>query len=87
MRLINKIILLNQIILLILFAPNVVLAEQVKLSEADHVDLNCTGQIEYRLPDSTRVDCLLDDYAIEYDWATNKVYECITPALLLVSKA
>lgn len=24
--------------------------------------------IEYRLPDKTRVDCLLNDYALEVDW-------------------
>ena len=27
------------------------------------------GRIEYRLEDTTRVDCLTDDYAIEVDWA------------------
>lgn len=27
------------------------------------------GVIEHRLPDRTRVDCLLDDYAIEFDFA------------------
>ena len=27
------------------------------------------GKIEYRLPDKTRVDCLTDEYAIEFDWA------------------
>lgn len=29
----------------------------------------CTGQIEYVLPDKTRIDCLTDEYAIEYDYA------------------
>ena len=28
------------------------------------------GEIEYVLYDRTRVDCLLDDYAIEFDWGT-----------------
>ena len=28
----------------------------------------CTGVTEYRLPDRTRVDCLLEDYAVEYDF-------------------
>jgi len=39
------------------------------LKEADYVNLTCTGQIEHRLEDNTRVDCLTDEYAIEYDWA------------------
>lgn len=37
--------------------------------EADYVCKYCTGQIEYRLSDGTRVDCLTDEYAIEFDWA------------------
>ena len=27
------------------------------------------GEIEYVLPDKTRIDCLTDDYAIEFDFA------------------
>ena len=38
-------------------------------TEADYVDMTCQGEIEYVLPDKTRVDCLTDEYAIEYDWA------------------
>ena len=37
--------------------------------EADYVDAYCNGQIEYILPDKTRVDCLTDEYAIEFDFA------------------
>ena len=40
-----------------------------KLKEADYVNLHCKGNIEYKLPDKTRVDCLTDEFAIEYDWA------------------
>jgi hypothetical protein len=29
------------------------------------------GITEYRLPDGARVDCLLDDYAVEFDFAEN----------------
>lgn len=29
----------------------------------------CKGIVEYRLPDRTRVDCLLEEYAVEYDFA------------------
>jgi hypothetical protein len=39
--------------------------------EADYVDEHCPrwgGQIEYALEDRTRVDCLTDTYAIEFDW-------------------
>lgn len=39
------------------------------LKEGDYVNLYCKGIIEYQLPDRTRVDCLTDEYAIEYDWA------------------
>ena len=38
------------------------------------------GLIEYKLPDNTRVDCLLPDYAVEFDFA-NKWTECIGQAL------
>lgn len=40
-----------------------------KYKEADYVNAFCNGQIEYVLPDKTRVDCLTDEYAIEFDWA------------------
>ena len=31
----------------------------------------CKGEIEYVLPDRTRVDCLTEEYAIEFDRAKN----------------
>jgi hypothetical protein len=40
-------------------------------SEADYVNHYCQqwqGQIEYRLSDRTRVDCLTETQAIEFDW-------------------
>ena len=37
--------------------------------EGDYVKEYCKGKIEYVLPDKTRIDCLTDEYAIEYDWA------------------
>ena len=37
-------------------------------SEADYVQENCSGQIEVVLQDRTRVDCLTDTYAIEFDY-------------------
>ena len=42
---------------------------QKKYRESDYVKAYCNGAIEYRLPDKTRVDCLTDEYAIEFDWA------------------
>ncbi len=40
-----------------------------KMKEKDYVNLYCDGQTEYILPDKTRVDCLTNEYAIEFDWA------------------
>lgn len=51
--------------------------------EADYQNSWCFkmgGDIEYRLPDSTRVDCLTEDYAIEFDFA-EKWAEAIGQAL------
>lgn len=39
-----------------------------KFREKDYVEAYCKGQIEYKLKDKTRVDCLTDEYAIEFDW-------------------
>ena len=40
-----------------------------KLTEKDYVNMYCTGIKEYVLTDKTRVDCLTDEYAIEFDYA------------------
>ena len=37
--------------------------------EKDYVDKYCDGIKEYVLPDKTRVDCLTNEYAIEFDYA------------------
>jgi len=37
--------------------------------EAQYVQDTCEGVIEYRLSDRTRVDCLTDSHAIEYDFS------------------
>ena len=42
---------------------------KTKYRESDYVNAYCNGKIEYMLPDKTRIDCLTDDYAIEFDWA------------------
>lgn len=54
--------------------------ENHKYKEKHYVQAYCKGQIEYRLPDKTRVDCLTDDYAIEFDYA-NKWAESIGQSL------
>ncbi len=50
------------------------------MKEADYVQLHCDGEIEHRLRDGTRVDCLTDTHAIEYDWG-KKWAEAIGQAL------
>lgn len=50
------------------------------MKEADYVKKYCTGIIEYRLKDKTRVDCLTKEYAIEFDYA-KKWAESIGQAL------
>lgn len=40
-----------------------------KMYEKDYVDKYCDGIKEYVLPDKTRVDCLTNEYAIEFDYA------------------
>jgi len=48
--------------------------------EKDFQAAGCKGQIEYKLPDRTRVDCLTDTHAIEYDFA-NKWPEAVGQSL------
>lgn len=45
----------------------------------------CNGVMEYRLDDGSRVDCLTDEYAIEYDFA-NKWAEAVGQALYYAEK-
>lgn len=40
-----------------------------KMREKDYVNMYCTGKKEYMLPDKTRVDCLTEEYAVEFDFA------------------
>jgi len=50
-------------------------------NESYHVDLWCKyGTVEYKNTDNTRVDCLTDVYAIEFDFA-NKYAEAIGQSL------
>jgi len=43
-------------------------AQEIKLNEAYYVNTHCTGKIEFVLPDKTRVDCLTNTHAVEYDY-------------------
>ena len=40
-----------------------------KRFEHEYVSQYCVGTIEFILPDRTRIDCLTDKYAIEFDFA------------------
>ena len=59
---------------------NSLLPEKEKLREADYVHAYCKGVEEYVLPDKTRVDCLTETHACEFDWA-KKWYEGFGQAL------
>lgn len=88
----KKIVLLICIILIFITIPvlcqifelnkngNNLLPNDRKLRESDYVNAYCTGEVEYKLPDKTRVDCLTDEYAMEFDWA-KKWYEGVGQAL------
>lgn len=56
-------------VLLLLLSINVHAAER----ESYYVDEWCHGKgaTEYVLPDRTRVDCLTENFAIEFDWGYN----------------
>ena len=45
------------------------LPQKNRLREADYVHAYCKGTEEYVLPDKTRVDCLTETHACEFDWA------------------
>lgn len=50
------------------------------LSEKQYVEYFCPGKVEYLLPNRSRVDCLTELHAIEFDKA-NKWYEAVGQAL------
>ena len=59
--------------------------ENHKYKEKHYVQAYCKGKIEYRLPDRTRIDCLTDEYAIEFDYG-NKWAEGIGQSLYYAKK-
>jgi hypothetical protein len=48
--------------------------------ESYYVKQNCQGVQEYVLSDNTRIDCF-SDFAEEWDYASQKWYECISQSL------
>ncbi len=58
---------------------------EIKLKEKDYVNQYCKGIKEYTLPDRTRIDCLTDEYAIEFDYA-KKWAESIGQSLYYAKK-
>ena len=55
------------------------LSAKEKHPERWYQEKYCTGIIEYVLPDRTRIDCLTERYAIEFDFGPNWA-ECIGQA-------
>jgi len=53
------------IVVLILF---IIGSSDILAAEKDYQQQYCKGQMEYVLKDRTRVDCLTEDHAIEYDF-------------------
>lgn len=49
--------------------PPMIKTKETNYKEADYVNAYCKGTIEYVLNDKTRIDCLTESYAIEFDWA------------------
>lgn len=51
-------------------AISLLLCQVAVSAESDYVEAHCTGQIEVVLPDRTRIDCLMDAHAVEYDYGS-----------------
>lgn len=49
-------------------ASNTIAGAKTLHTERYYQEQHCEGEKEYRLPDRTRVDCLTEEYAIEYDF-------------------
>ena len=68
---------------LLLFVFSLLFTLNAFANEADNVNYYCSqikGNIEYRLADKTRVDCLTEITAYEFDFA-KKFYEAIGQSL------
>ncbi len=56
------------VILFAIFVTTIVHAKH-KMPERTYQEKHCAGVMEVTLSDRTRVDCLTDEYAIEFDFA------------------
>ena len=73
---------LNIIFILLCLLPQISFAKHL-YKEVEYQTYWCNknnGKLEYKLNDNTRVDCLLPDMAVEFDFAS-KWAECIGQAL------
>lgn len=57
------------VLLVAMFATTMANAKH-KMLEHEYVSQYCVGDMEFLLRDRTRVDCLTDKYAIEFDFAS-----------------
>ena len=74
--------------IIFVFTMFVVTIAEAKQKEKYYQDMHCEelkGKTEYRLEDKTRIDCLTDTKAIEYDFAT-KWAECAGQAIYYAQK-
>ena len=60
---------LGLLVFIAIFATTMAHAKH-KQFEHEYVSQYCDGTIEFILPDRTRIDCLTDKYAIEFDFAS-----------------
>lgn len=56
------------VVFISVFITTVVHAKR-KMPEREYVSQHCLGDIEFVLGDRTRIDCLTEKYAIEFDFA------------------
>ncbi len=71
---------LEHVILIFFIALIVGFFNNAHALEKDYVSKHCNGQIEFVLPDRTRIDCLTDSHAIEYDFGRN-FYQAVGQSL------
>ena len=75
----NRLIISISLIALICCTKPVVVKKNERFYQAKHCN-SLNGQIEFKLNDNTRIDCLTSKLAIEYDWS-RKWAECFSQAL------
>jgi hypothetical protein len=73
---------MKKTLIILVLLPMIATAQNAsaKMKEADYVKKYCKGIVEYKNPDKTRIDCLTDPQAMEYDFGS-KWAECVSQAL------